>query len=227
MTLLSQLEYSKLTIAILLTACPSELAGKDNRRDKAAKFVLSTFGERLEAGLSSWSTIVNHPQTRVIPTPHLTVDESETVVQGALLNVDPALPGLIRTMTLGHPYWTVIVLAFIQDFGPNIFIQALSDVQRCTNDSDENMLFPIVTYRLRPLSYHSRTVLKWASVFGDEFSLEDLAAMLPKKFLPGMKDAIAMMVKHLFVVRSMENPQVYHFSNSIVRKAIYSTITKL
>ena len=230
MTLMSQLEDSSLTLAVLLTACPSELSGKEKRRDKATKFVMSAFGEKLAAGLSSWSTIRNHTLTHTISTPLLSEEENSSVVQGALINVDPVLPDLILDMTLGEPYWTVIVLAFIQDFGLMEFQRAYADARDIddTSGSDaDDMLFPFVTHRLQPLSYHSQTVLKWASVFGDEFSLEDLAAMLPKEFLPAMKDAIFVLVKHLFVVRSKENSQVYHFSNSVVRKAIYSTITHL
>ena len=179
------------------------------------------------------------PNCTVIELPVLGEDECRAMLSGVVKErrgsmlahkiTAASLAHKVHATSEGNPYWCAVMVGFIRDYGVHEFERACS----LSSAGRASVMDSFVMARLKGMTSDAQLILKWAAVFGKEFTLEDLCGVVPPSFGHSVSSAMDSFVYHSFVSAATADEDAalgtpahaYCFVNSSVQQAIYHSIT--
>jgi hypothetical protein len=130
-----------------------------------------------------------------------------------------ALVKKVTAITQGNAFWVKTIAHFIKRNGVDGFVKTVNT---------KNAMDPLknlVICRLEKLTPEQLLVLKHASVIGEEFTYQTLAAVLPEAVESHLPPLLGMLIEDGFIYNLEEHPiSIFGFHNQLTRETIYEMI---
>ena len=220
-------------VAILITLCSLQTPGLQNgelrsrggsksRKSTSQKSQAATslktenlFGVRLRA-TEFFQNIESRPNCMVLDLPPLTKDDVGRILNKILeTDVEESIVKLVNDASSGNPFWCQLIAHYIKDSGLDEFNNAYK------NNKNRNPLNVVFICRLEKLQPDHQVIARYASVIGDEFTMEHLQNILPARYQSNLDDCLSILSEYGFILCVGQNPPSYAFQNLLIRKFLY------
>jgi hypothetical protein len=168
----------------------------------------------------AYSAIVSHANTRVIEMTSLNEDEVRNMLLKILevSSISDDIVQLVLDVSSGSAFWCKAIGNFMKERG----VQELEKAMKL-GAASENPLKVLILLRLEKLNPDSQFIIKHASIIGEEFSEKMLAAVLPRKLVALMPQALKQLVEEGFITPVEEYPQaIFEFQNNLIKDTLYN-----
>ena len=177
-------------------------------------------GARQEAPPAAYASIVSNPNTNVIEMTSLNEEEVRNMLSSILnvTNISNDIVQLVLDVSSGNVYWCKMIANFIKERGTEELDTALEE-----GTGTENPLKVLILLRMEKLKPDHQLIIKYASIIGEEFSEKLLAAVLPKKLVAMMTQALKHLVEDGLITLIEEYPEaIYEFQNNLIKETFYN-----
>ena len=116
----------------------------------------------------------------------------------------------------GNPFWCKQIATFTVERGIDVFNQST-----LKTNSSSNPLHVLIVCRLEHMSVEQQSVIKHASIIGEEFSATLLSKILPSSLRSQLMEMITALVNYGLLYSENEESDTYKFVNQLIHKIIY------
>lgn len=220
-------------VAILITLCSLQTPGLQNgnadvlSRSKSRKSpsqksqtaaslkTENQFGVRLRA-TEFFQNIESRPNCMIVDLPPLTKDDVGRILNKILeTEVEDPIIKLVHDASSGNPFWCQLIAHYIKDSGLDEFNNAYK------NNKNRNPLNVVFICRLEKLQPDHQVIARYASVIGDEFTMDRLHNILPARYQSNLENCLSILSEYGFILCVGQNPPSYAFQNLLIRKFLY------
>ena len=168
--------------------------------------------------------IFRNANTNIIEIKGMNEDEVEQILVQVLhtSNIPNDLVKLVLEVSSGNPFWIKSIANYVKNFGAQKFLSNVSDI-----DIKDSLHFLIV-WRIEQLSFEQQAIIKYASIFGEQFQLNLLYKILPIKLRENFDKNIEILKEQSLIYCLTEDLKwsIYIFQNDLIRTTIYQLFPK-
>ena len=123
----------------------------------------------------------------------------------------------VYQVSTGSPFWCKQIANFIAERGGELFIKTTTTV----DDQKVNPLHVLIICRLDHMTVEQQSVIKHASIIGEQFHAVLLDKILPPALKAHLIETIAVLVNNGLLYSEYEDSDSYKFSNHLIHQIIY------
>lgn len=175
-----------------------------------------------------YSQIMHHRHSTVTRLKGLAEKETSQLIASTLLvdKVPPEMSKEIHSKGQGNPFLTIELVHALRDNKAITITKTgecllTEEIAQCLS-SVPSSLTGLITSKVDRLEPSQQIVLKVASVIGQSFTISMLSQVLPEESdAEKLEQDLKLLVNTNLVVVESSDPQVFAFSNTLIRDAIY------
>lgn len=227
MRILTQLRSYRIALKVYLFTVPGIRITRERRLRRLSSYSLELFGKGLLPHRMGVENVLTDPRYKVIEVPLLSESDVRRIIAKEMFTPRDSCISNVFSITKGDPFWCLVLLSYIQDFGVKDFDALCLSTSKYTdaNGGHSHGMAPFIITRMKTLNYDSQILLKWASLFGLEFNQNDLAAVVPPSLIRTLNDSLDACVNNHFIIGGKDDNSNFIFIHDTIQRSIYNCIT--